>query len=434
MPLAAITRRRALVSLGAIVSGSLCAGESDLIAPPSDMPDPAPDPRLQPFDDLMMSFLAEEQIPGASLAVGRGDRLVYARGFGLANLLNDEPVRAGSLFRIASISKPITAVVVLRLVERGELALGDLVCERLELKDTTDSRWSQVTLLHLLQHTGGWDRDASYDPMFRSVEIAEEFGTVPPAGPAEVIRYMQMQPLDFDPGTKYAYSNFGYCLLGRVIERVTGLSYADAVARELFTPLGISRIALGATLTTAPGEVRYYADGDARAPSVFPPVGELVPEPYGAWNLEAMDAHGGWIASAVDLVRFASAFHDFDHSPLLNRASIDVMTAIPEGRAGHDEDGSVKVPYYGCGWSVRAAGGEGGVNIWHQGALDGTSTLLVRRYDGLSWAVLFNRRLGTDAKNLASLIDSRIHEAAAAVAEWPEVDLFPHYLQLAEGT
>ncbi|MCP3694044.1 MAG: beta-lactamase family protein, partial [Planctomycetaceae bacterium] len=165
------------------------------------------------------------QVPGASLAVTRAGKLVYARGFGYADLAKKQPVQPGSQFRVASLSKPITAVAILQLVDQGKLKLTDHVFTILKPKpvfenptDKMDPRLRQVTILHCLQHSGGWDRSASFDPMFQSVRIARSLGVEPPARAEHVIRFMMGKPLDFDPGTRYAYSNYGYCLLGRVIE------------------------------------------------------------------------------------------------------------------------------------------------------------------------------------------------------------------------
>src|SRR5215813_12315238 len=177
-------------------------------------------PELASFDELMTTFVKEQQVPGAGLAVTKDSRLVYARGFGLADRQRQQAVEPTALFRIASLSKPITAVAVLQLVERTKLTLDAKVWDVLKLPEPSDTRWKQVTILHLLQHTGGWDRDKSFDPMFRSVFIAQMLNVSPPAEPQHIIRYMLGQPLDFDPGSRYAYSNFGYCILGRVIERI----------------------------------------------------------------------------------------------------------------------------------------------------------------------------------------------------------------------
>ena len=391
-------------------------------------------PDLKPFDDLMIAFVTEHKAPGAALAVTKDGRLVYARGFGLADRKTRKPVEPTSLFRIASISKPVTAVAVLQLVERGKLKLDDRIFRILEHKPflpegaKLDPRLDQITILHLLRHTGGFDRDASLDPMFRSVQFAELLGVEPPAKPDHIIRVMRGRELDFDPGQRYAYSNFGYCLLGRAIEAVSGQTYEAYVREHVLAPLGITRLRIGRTLLEgrAPGEVRYYDEKGRRRNAVLGErLGKPVAWPYGGWYLEAMDSHGGWIASAVDLVRFASALDRPTKCPILSAASIRAMFARPEGLAGYDEEGKPRAAYYGCGWRVRPVGRK--ANHWHTGGLAGTSTLLVRRHDGLNWAVLFNTRRDPDGKTLATLIDPLLHRAANAVKSWPKDDLFDQF-------
>ena len=131
-----------------------------------------------------------------------------------------------------------------------------------------------------------------------------------------------------------------------------------------------------------------------------------VPNPYGAWCLESMDSHGGWIASAPDLVRFAAALGQ--PGKVLTNQSLKTLWARP---AYDDPKGAA---YYAFGWMVRPAGQS--ANTWHNGSLPGTSTLLVRRHDGFVWAVLFNSREGDPAGK----IDGLIHAAVDAVKEWPE--------------
>jgi CubicO group peptidase (beta-lactamase class C family) len=386
-------------------------------------------PYLASFDRLLVGFLHERELPGASLAVARYGRLVYARGYGYADQETKEPVQPNSLFRIASVSKPLTAVAVLQLVERGRLRLDDPAFDVLQLEEPAengvsfDERWRRVTILHLLQHRGGWDRGKSFDPMFRSATIVKQLKVEPPAKPQDIIRYMLRQPLQFDPGAKDVYSNFGYCLLGRVIEKVSGQSYEQYVRKEVLAPLGIRDMRLGATLLEkrAPGEVKYHVGKDQVGRAVMgPKLGAMVPWPYGGWCLESMDAHGGWLASASDLVRFASAFNDPRRCKILSAKSIALMIARPPGAAGTDAKGKPRDAYYACGWMVRPIGDKGFCNIWHSGLLDGTSTLLVNRHDGLTWAVLFNSsRKKTGKKEPAAAIDSLMHEAADAVKIWP---------------
>jgi CubicO group peptidase (beta-lactamase class C family) len=391
------------------------------------------DPRLQPLDTLMTRFVTENKLPGAALAVAREGKLVYARGFGYADTATRTPVAPDARFRIASISKPFTSVAVLQLVEQGKLRLADTVFDFLDLTqwsdDTLDPRWRAVTILQLLQHTGGWDRSKSFDPMFHSPQICAALKVNAPATPAHIIRFMVRRPLDHDPGTHYAYCNFGYCLLGRVIERVSGQPYADYVRDHVAAPLRLKSMATARTLPEhrAVGEVRYYAGG-GHADSVMGKA-EKVPWPYGGWCIESMDSHGGWIASAPDLVRFATALERPAHSPLLNFGSIATLFARPP-TVGHATP--ARDVWYGCGWSVRDVG-RGRRNSWHGGLLGGTSTILVRRHDGFVWAVLFNAQKTPDGQAPAGKIDGPMHRAIDAVRSWPDGDRFDEFLAPRKG-
>ena len=390
------------------------------------------DPKLASFDRLMISFIEAHKVPGAALAVARDGQLVYARGFGYADVEAQQPVQPNSLFRIASVSKPFTSAAIMQLVQAGNLKLSDTWYPILGLHPRNDQhldpRLRQITILELLQHRGGWDRDKSFDPMFRSVLIAKTLGARPPADQEQIIQYMLGQPLDFDPGQRYAYSNFGYCILGQVIHKVSHEPYEQYVRQHVLAPLGIHNMRLGRSLPRyrAPGEVKYYGKG--MGTSVFAEnLGQKVPWCYGGWDIEAMDAHGGWIASAVDLVRFGAAFDHPEHSKILSARAVEETFARPPGEAGMDK-GKPAVVFYGCGWSVREVGG-GKINTWHTGLLDGTSTLLVRRADRLTWAVLFNASEDPQGKNLANQIDPLVHQAADQVKRWPDKDLFPEFLR-----
>ena len=384
------------------------------------------DPALATFDQLMTSFMKEHSVPGAALAVARHGKIVYARGFGYADVAEKKPVEPDALFRIASVSKMFTGAAIVQLEERQKLKTTDAAFAMLNIRpylepgDNVDPRLAQVTISQLLHHTGGFDRAASFDPMFRSIVIARATGTKPPAGPHAIIQYMEGRPLDFDPGTKEAYSNFGYCVLGRIIEHVSGMTYGDYVSREILFPLGIHRMRLGRSLEPdhAEGEVHYYPRNNRQVKSVFSD-DKVVPVAYGGWDIEAMDSHGGWIASAPELARFASSLDDVDHCPILHPATIHTMFQRPTD-TGFDAAGKPKSAYYTCGWLVRPVGQKGAMNTWHNGQLDGTSTLVVRRYDGLTWAVLFNTDFNPKHQSLSSLIDPLLHAAADSVKTWPK--------------
>lgn len=384
------------------------------------------------FDPAVEKFMHERGVPGGALAVVKDRRLVYARGYGWADRDRKISVQPDTLFRIASVTKPFTAVAVFKLIEQGKLSLDTRAVELAGIEPLLvngakrDARLERITVRQLLQHTGGWDRDQSGDPMFQAVPIATLVGEPPPAGPRAIIRYVLGKPLDFDPGTCYVYSNFGYCLLGRILEKITGKGYEEFVRKSVLQPAGITRMKVGSTREQADGESRYYTVNTKQAANVFPDGPRKVPWPYGGFHLEAMDAHGAWIASAIDLVRFAAAMDDPAHSLLLQPDAWKEMFAPPPAPVSRREDGVLNSVFYGCGWQVRPLPKSGRTNFWHNGSLPGTASLLVRRGDGISYAVLFNQR-SENLKLGDSAIDPALYTAADSVKRWPKEDLFPKW-------
>ncbi|MBS0261480.1 MAG: beta-lactamase family protein [Planctomycetes bacterium] len=393
-------------------------------------------PELAPFDRLMQTFLNEHQVPGASLAISQHGKLLLARGYGTADREEHRPVQPGSVFRIASVSKPITAVAIWQMIEQRTLGLDDRIFERLELAGVAadapvaDDRWHKITVRHCLQHTAGWDRDQSFDPIAETRRIARTLQIETPVAPGDLVRFMLQQRLDFDPGEKCCYSNFGYVLLGQLLERITGQSYAECVHQRILAPLGMRTVRLGRALREHrfPDEVCYYDSKQRTGPSLYTPRrGESVPLPYGAQNFESFAAHGGWTAAAFDLLRFADAFNEPEHCPLLTPDSVQSMWSRPTGLAGHDANGQPLPAYFGCGWQVRPVRDTGRSNTWHAGYLAGTEALLVRRWDGKNWAVLFNTNDNPQGRSLVGLIDGALHKAAAAVETWPMMDQYPDF-------
>ncbi|MDA1012845.1 MAG: serine hydrolase [Planctomycetota bacterium] len=388
-------------------------------------------PELAVFDNMMTQLMREHRIPGAALAVTDHGRLVVARGYGYADVAAKQPTTPQSLFRIASLSKPITSAAIMKLVEQKKLKLDDRVFDilkyepQLEGDAKVDPRQAAITIRHLLQHRGGWDRAKSFDAMFRSVQFAKSLNVPPPAKPEHVIRNMLGLPLDFDPGERYAYSNYGYCLLGRVIEVKSGLSYERFVKQEVLAPLGIKAMRIGGTRLADrhhPQEVRYYDAG--RGPSVFAAdLDETVAAPYGAWYVEAMDSHGGWLASAEDLARFACAFEP-GKTEILSEAAVKETHQRPPGLAGHDKDGKPTDTFYSLGWMNRVLK-NGKVNHWHTGSLPGTATVLIRRHDHRNMIVLFNTRESPTGGHMGRVVDPQLHKALESVPVWPtKTDLF----------
>lgn len=189
-------------------------------------------PQLARFDAAMLDLMSTYHVPGGQLAITYKGRLVYNRGFGFANTATQDSVYPNSIFRIASVSKTITSIACMKLFEQGLLDLNakvfgaDGILNDAQYQNILDPRLKNITVRMLLQHSGGWNRDISGDPMFNAFNIATTMGVASPPSPNVVIEYMlAYKMLDFTPGSQYQYSNFGYNILGRVIEKITGLPY-----------------------------------------------------------------------------------------------------------------------------------------------------------------------------------------------------------------
>ena len=424
-----------LLSIGGCGSGE---PTTPPVAPPVAQPEipisGAAVPGMGPYDQIIPALMQKYAIPGGAVAVMREGKLIYARGFGYADVEKKTPVQPDALFRLASVSKPITSAAIMKLVEEGKLHLDDRVAPLIaDLTPapgaTVDPRWEQITIRHLLNHTGGWDRDkpnGGFDPMFRPAIAAAAVNAPAPASAETVIRYMKGMPFDFNPGEKHVYSNFGYAILGRVIERLSGMPYEDYVRTRVLQPVGANRTRLGKTRMSEAlaGEVKYYLPGEPGlglnaplVPSVFPGEG-MVPVNYGGFYLEAMDSHGGWVSSTVDLLRFVGGVDGRANRPdILSAALVAEMTgkgpALCPGGAC----------YYAAGWLVRPT--QGDANWWHGGDLPGTTGLLVRSYHNFSWVALFNAY--PNSGDFDTELDAALWKALADVTSFPAHDLFSSF-------
>jgi CubicO group peptidase (beta-lactamase class C family) len=384
-------------------------------------------------DAQLQSLLNTYGIPGAQFALARNGKLVYDRAFGHADLQGQMPTRPDHLFRVASVSKPITAVAIMELVENGELALSDavfgsggLLADHPYLQEVvyTDMRLEDITVEHLLRHTGGWDRSincfptptAPYtwttpgcDPISAPLYVAATLGESNPIAKEALVRFLMERGLDHTPGTVYAYSNIGYLVLGLVIEQVSGMSYEDYVKSAVFEPLGICDAHLGRNLPADQLEREVEYEGEGYTTLSCYGTGQVVPWEYGGWNLEAMDAHGGWVASARELVKLLVAVDGFTTKPdILSSASVATMTAPSSTNTN-----------YAFGWSVNSAN-----NWWHTGALDGTASMIVRSSNGYTWALLLNKRLtNAQANAFWGAVDALGWNCIAGTTSWPTHDL-----------
>lgn len=335
--------------------------------------------------------MTQYHVPGMAIAITHNGKLVYARGYGNADTTTHTPVTSQHLFRIASVSKCITAIAILKLAEAKLLSLDDHVFGEKALLDTLygqlpyTAALKKITIRQLLQHTaGGWTNNGA-DPMFSHPEMnADEL----------ISQTLLRQPLNNEPGEVYAYSNFGYCILGRVIEKVSKMRYEDYVKKAVLLPCGITDMQIGGNTVAQrkPGEVTYY--------------GQHGEQPY-IYNITRMDAHGGWIASATDLARLLVHVDGFPlPADILSVNSITAMTTA-----------STANPGYALGWAVNPWH-----NWWHSGSLPGTASEIIRSQKGFNWVMLCNTRTDSSFFNdLDGLLWKAVNNPAT---KWPDTDLF----------
>jgi uncharacterized protein (TIGR03437 family) len=394
---------------------------------------------FEPIESALLGFMQANALPGASLAIAKNGKLVFAHGYGLADVEKNEPVQSESTFRFGSIGKTITAIAVMKLVEAGKLDLDASAFALIpDIRPRSgrlgDSRTNRITIRNLLTHSGGWDAAVSGEPIGAplSQQIASAMGVPYPPSPTAIISYMLDRRLDFDPGTRFAYSNFGFLVLGRVIERLSGQSYTEFVRLQVLAPMGIERMRAGRTPLSqrAPGEVRYYDyPGAPLFDSLMPGVSGKVTEPYsGIVPLESVDSAGDWIASAIDLVRIFTMLDGWGAPAVLNRESVQQMVTPVLLTGGSSPAGPI---FAGLGIGVTSRGADG---LWaHGGGLFGTSSFACRPRNGWAWAVIFNSAPRDFLYNSPSAdfngdLQRVISVDALESVSWPASDLFPQYL------
>jgi len=346
----------------------------------------AAEPGLSSFDTAIESMMKRYGIPGAALGVVHDGRLVYARGFGYANLSTHAKVQPDSLFRIASITKTFTQTAIEKLVEEKKLSLSDDAFRILALKpppkEHVDPRVYRITIADLLQHRSGWIHDTTDDT------AAAALGVKQPVSCEQLARYTLGRPLDRNPGTTKAYSNIGYCMLGLVIEKVSGESYAQFLQREILRPTGIHRTALGNPFHPLPGEVHYYA-----AP------GEQ--DPYKSVYIRSDMSDGALVSSTVDLLRFLTSMN--------GTRGTRILSAPPDWK-------NFDLVYpTGGGWVVGV-----------QGGFPGTRSIL--ELDGENgWALLINTAPSQPSFENDGVLYSALAPVVKKIGNWPDADLFSRF-------
>jgi N-acyl-D-amino-acid deacylase len=354
---------------------------------------------LEHLDELMIETVKQHKLPGAAMAICKDGKLVFARGYGFANLKTSDPMTPVSRFNLASCTKPFTAAAVLRLVDDGKLNLDDQVFRRLEgikLPDSPDSGFYKITARHLLYHTSGLPRDPKGP---RKVDTLEEF-----------ISHALPTKLESAPGVRSNYSNFGYLVLRLVVNQAAGEDYEKYTINKVLTPAGAGNMRLSSNRGEFfPGEVQRYLLG---RPEALQPGQNLPPD------------GGSWVASPIEVMRFMTALDGSRGSPLISKRSYQQMLMPP----GPPYENKQRDRHPGLGWDAVQNRGKNALVYHKNGGIPGIATYMEHLPGGVDWCILFNASSG-GSEDKAEGWRPPIIMAVAATTKWPAIDLFSKYPQ-----
>jgi serine beta-lactamase-like protein LACTB, mitochondrial len=312
--------------------------------------------RLETVEAILSDEVARWNAPGLSAAIVTDYRLLWSYGIGLADLEQRVPATGATVYRIASISKTITAVAVMQLAERGTLDLDQPIQHY--CPTFPDKPWP-ITSRQLLAHLGG----------IRGYRSNEEFfGTRHYTNVIEPLALFKDDPLLHEPGTKFSYTTYGYNVLGCIVEGASGMPYVDYVREHLFQPAGMRHTRPDDVYAIFPNRARFYR----KMPS-----GEIHNAPL--IDTSNKIPGGGFCATVEDLAKFAIAVQT---GVLITKATLEQMFIRQKTRGGQD------VPF-GLGWVIEVRNGQ--KEVWHLGGGQGVSNILYMQPDhGLAVALLMN--------------------------------------------
>lgn len=340
-------------------------------------------PQLEDMENKIKRYLLRWEINGAQIAVTRNDSLLYVKGFGWADMEKKQEMQPSNIMRLASVSKLLTAVGVMRLAEVGTLKLSDHVFgPKGILNDTAftnaikDQRYLDITVEQLLRHKAGFTTGAG-DPMFSTRYIMMQNRLTTPPDNNTLMKILLKRRLGFTPGTAKRYSNVGYTLLSMIIEKKTRMSYEDYMRKFVFEPAGCYdfHIAGSYEKDRRKNEVKYYMHKGSEPVYEYNNSGRMVEKCYGENDIPNLKGAGAWCASAAELSRLVASI---DLLPgvkdILSKKSVEFMT-----REMPDHDFSI-------GWNFCPKG-----RPWiRTGSLSGTSALVLRYPDGECWILITN--------------------------------------------
>ena len=338
-------------------------------------------PSLLAMDKKVNAYLRKWQMKGASLAITRGDSLVYAKGYGWADEENGLEMSPRHILRMASVSKLITAAGIMVLHDRGDLNIKDTVFGPSGiLNDSTitalikDKNYYKITVEHLMRHQGGFRRD----PLFSSRDVMNQLQLDHAPEAEDFYRVVLNRRLKFAPGSWQSYSNFGYLLLSKVIEKVSGMPYEEFIRTEVLAPAGCYDMHIAGTYyeDKRDNEVRYYThEGDGKYIEEYNNSNVIVERCYGGNNIPMLSGAGAWCGSPAEIARFVASIDGRSEVPdIISKESVELMTGY------YDRD------TFSLGWNDTHPD-----KGWSRsGTLSGTTALVKLFPDGECWVFISN--------------------------------------------
>lgn len=377
-------------------------------------------PESVKFDRTVRQFLKRWEIMGASLAVMKDGNLIYYKGYGYADVEKMELVDVRHIFRMASVSKLITAVGIMHLEEQGKLKLDQKVFGKdgilPQFTDYTDKRIEKITIEHLLRHRAGFTI-RSGDPMFSpmTMEVARRAGKNQALTTDQMVAYIIKSGLGYTPGGNTKYSNFGYALLSKVIEQVSGMDYEKYMKQEILNPIGCYDMHIAHNLDSMrhTNEVKYYESADAELVESCDGSGKMVQKCSGGNDVQGLQGAGAWIASPVEMLMFVSAI-DGHPGRAGNPNKSDILKPTTIARMTHCAKSELPI-----GWMRVKENG----NWIRTGSMAGTSAMLCKQSDGYTWIFVTNTSSWKGAR-FTRLISGMVNSAFGRMDQWPEKDMF----------
>jgi D-alanyl-D-alanine carboxypeptidase len=338
------------------------------------------------IDQVMADGLASHKLSGAVVGVLKDGKIVFIKGYGMADLEDGQPVKADTIFRIGSLTKQFTSAMLLMLVERGQLSLSDPMSKYFPDFPHPEG----ITVRHLLDHTSGIRNYSGKE--FRESRAWREHDT------KEMVSYVAGQDRlnDFPVGTDYRYNNSAYILAGALVEKLTGKSYAVALQDMIAKPLGLTDTAYDDERLIVPRRAKGY---EPRGDTLVYPV---------PLSVSVAGGGGAMRSTATDMLRWSEALLG---GKVLKPESLTLMTEpskLSDGRlvsAVQKPDSKGRPPLdYGLG--ISFGNRDGHRVIGHGGAINGFNSMLYTYPDDRTTIVMLTNTSGGAGDRYWSVVDA----------------------------